>query len=423
MSDQRLQPILIFACLGHVCFHVLVGLFLTLVLVIEPIWQRPYEALIGLWTLGALLLGLAAPLAGWLSDRWGEARLMVVYFFGIGAATVFCGLSQGPQCLALALSLIGLFGAIYHPVGTAWIINHAAQRGRSIAVLGICGSLGAAAASLVAALLSAFIGWRMAFVLPGLLSVLIGALLAAALISGRIAERHTDAVAAPAPSRTDRRRALPVLVVTMSLTSIVYHAFTTMLPKWIERELGEQLGAGLLGVGATVTLVYLLGATAQLVGGHLADKGMAKGVYVASYGLKLVAVLTALSVSGVPVVAAAAVILFVFDLAAPVESVLIARFTSSSRRGLAYGLRNGIAVAAGPLGVQLVSWLFDAASGFDHLLLALAGLVMAILLAACLLPADKATATGRRLDPDAVPKEFGAFIDRPKIEAPGSADR
>jgi|GEM_PF-4913636 len=209
MQPPSLRLVMIFACAAHAWFHVLVALFLTIVLVLEPAWQRPYDELIGLWTVGALLLGL---------------------------------------------------------------------------------------------------------------------------------------------------------------------------------------GDGLLGIGALVTGVYLLGATAQLLGGHFADRGAAKRVYVLSYGLKLAALLLALTVSGWPVVAAAVAIVFVFDLTAPVENVLIARFTSSRRRGLAYGLRNGIAIAAGPLGVQLVAWLFDDVTGFDPVLLVLAAMVLAILVAACLLPSDRAQA-------------------------------
>ena len=78
MPQTSFRLVLAFACFGHAWFHVLVALFLTLVLVLEPEWRLSYDELIGLWTVGALLLGLAAPLGGWLGDRFGEARMMVV---------------------------------------------------------------------------------------------------------------------------------------------------------------------------------------------------------------------------------------------------------------------------------------------------------------------------------------------------------
>ena len=388
------RPVLIFACLGHAWFHILVALYLTLVLVIEPVWQRPYDELIELWTLGALLLGLGAPAAGWLGDRWGEVRVMIVFFLGIGAATIACGLAEGPLSLTAALALLGLFGAIYHPVGTAWVVKHTTTRGRALAVLGICGSLGAAVASLVAGGLADLFDWRLAFVIPGAGTFATGLALLWAYARGRVADRRGDVQAQAEPSRRDLRQAFAVLAVTMSLTTVVYYAFITMLPKWLDRELGAALGEGLLGLGALVTLVYLLGASAQFVGGHFADRGQAKAVYVASYLLKAVALVLALFVTGWPVVLAAVAVAFVFDIAAPVENVLIARFTSSRRRGLAYGLRNGIAILAGPLGVQLVSWLFDETAGFDALLMVLAAMVLVILLAALLLPAERPVTAG-----------------------------
>lgn len=51
-------------------------------------WTLRHDEVIALWTLGALLVGLGAPLAGWLADRFGNAPLMAVFFLGAGAASV-----------------------------------------------------------------------------------------------------------------------------------------------------------------------------------------------------------------------------------------------------------------------------------------------------------------------------------------------
>lgn len=393
MPPTSFRVILFFACFGHAAFHVLVALFLTLVLVLEPEWLMSYDALISLWTPGALLLGLAAPLAGWLGDRWGEAKLMVVYLIGLGLACIACGFSQGPATLTAGLAAMGLFAAIYHPVGTAWVVKHATRRGRSIAFLGICGSIGAAFASLIAAVLADHFGWRTAFIVPGLVTLALGVALAVMMAVGRVRERRTDvATTQDEPTKRDVRRAFIVLAVTMSLTAVAYYAVTTMLPKWFEREVGAELGLddGLLAIGALVGLVYLVASLAQFVGGYFCDRGAAKQIYLASYALKLAALMIAPFVVGWPVVIVAIAILCVFDVAAPVENVLIARFTTSRRRGLAYGIRNGIAIVAGPVGVQLVALMFDESAGFDALFFVLAGLVSAIFVAALFLPGARA---------------------------------
>ena len=262
------RPVMIFACLGHAWFHILVALYLTLVLVIEPVWRRPYDELIELWTLGALLIGLGAPAAGWVSDRWGEVRVMILFFLGIGAATVACGLAEGPLALGAALALLGLFGAVYHPVGTAWVVKHTTSCGRAIAVVGICGSLGAAVASLVAGGLADLFDWRLAFIIPGVGTLATGLALLLSYLTGRVADREGDVLAQPEPSRGQVRQAFAVLAVTMSLTTLVYYAFVTMLPKWLDRELGAQLVAWLFdeaaGFDALLLVLAILAAALLL---------------------------------------------------------------------------------------------------------------------------------------------------------------
>jgi MFS family permease len=282
---------------------------------------------------------------------------------------------------------VGFFGAIYHPVGTAWLVANARAKGKAIGALGIFGGLGTAAAALIAGSLIDLASWRLAFIVPGLLAVAAGLCLWRLLAKGLIVERKQDLQ--PEPSRADLRRAFAALAVTMSVTTIIYYAFTTMLPKWLDVELGAVLGDGLLGLGALITGVYLLGAVSQLIGGHLSDKGSAKAAYIASYALKIAALGAAYAITGWPVLIAAVLVVFAFSIAAPVENVLIARFSPSHRRGLAYGIRNGIAIVAAPLGVQLVARLYTPGSGFQDLFLILGGLALMSLLAALFLPSDR----------------------------------
>jgi MFS transporter, FSR family, fosmidomycin resistance protein len=387
VGDAR--PVVIFACIGHALFHILVALFFTLALVLQPAWAVSYNDLIALWTFGALLLGVGAPIAGWLGDRFGETRLMIVYFLGTGLSCVACGLGSGTFDLWIALTFMGLFGSIYHPVGTAWIVKHAQKRGQTIAAVGICGSLGVALAAAVAAALSDLWSWRAAFILPGGVTVLAGLGLLAAYARGSIVDRDADRVMAAPATAADVRRAFTGLVVAMALTSLLYQAFSTMLPKWIEREVGPALGTGLAGLGVLVMFIYLVGATAQLVGGLLSDRGWTREVYIAGFVLKLAAFVAAMIPGSWVVVLSAVAISFAFDIAAPIETVLIARFTASRRRGLAYGIRHGIGAAAAPLGVQLVAVQFSPSAGFQPLLASLCVITAIALLAALLLPRDK----------------------------------
>lgn len=382
-----------FACIGHFTVHLLIALFLTVVLVLEREWGLDYDRLIALWTPGALMVGLGAPLAGWLSDRWGEARVMVVFFVGAGAATILAGLAQSPLQLAVSLALLGLFASIYHPVGTSWAIRNAARRGKVIGIVGLVGGFGAAFASLAAGGLSDLVGWRAAFIVPGGLSLAAGGLLLWAVRSDRLVDRQSDINPEPEASRADQFRAFAVLSVNMLLFSTVYWAFTTALPKWLSSGLGNALGQGIFAIGALVTVIYLVGNTTQLVGGYLIDRWSAKRVYLLSFLVKLPALIVAAQLGGWPIVWAAMVIVFMFDISSPAESILIAKYAPNRRRGLAYGIRNGAGLVAAPLGVQLVAWSYGWFEGFAWLFLGLGALVLVMLLTAFFLPEDRPRAS------------------------------
>ncbi len=387
--------IVLFAAAGHFAHHVLTGLFLTLAIVLERVWEKPYAEVITLWTVGAMLIGLGAPAAGWLADRFGHARMMAVFYLGIGLSSVAAGFVAGPSDMALALAAIGLFGALYHPVGMAWVSMAAPVeiRGRVMGWLGIAGSFGVALAAAIAGGLVAIAGWRAALIVPGVLTVAGGVMLLMAMAAGRIATVAASRTGGATSAEPDRRAPLGVLVVlavTFTLGSIVYQAFQTALPKWLSDTLaldaGEAAQLGLV-VGATL----LLGSVGQLVGGRLADRLPFKWLYVATFVLKLAPLALAGLIGGPGAVLIAAIIGFTFDMSAPVENLLLARYSSGRRRGLAFGLKFAMGFAAAPIGVNLVAWTYaEGASGAPMLFAILAALTAAMLAAALLLPREEA---------------------------------
>ena len=84
MPDLSARLSIGFSWAGHTTMHILSALFLTVVLALEPAWSMTYDDLIRLWTVGSLMIGLGAPLAGWLGDRWSDARMMVLFFLLTG---------------------------------------------------------------------------------------------------------------------------------------------------------------------------------------------------------------------------------------------------------------------------------------------------------------------------------------------------
>ena len=401
---QRL--IISFASVGHFLHHVLTGLFLTLAVILEGIWQRPYAEIIALWTLGAAMIGVGAPLAGWLADRFGHARMMTVFFLGIGLASIIAGRVADSAEMGLALALLGTFGAIYHPVALAWVSMAAPPnvRGRLLGILGIAGSIGVACAAVIAGGLAEVAGWRMAMILPGVVTIIAGLALLFCLLTGRVAaSNHQPGQEAAQAAAAEAARipwgVLIVLAITFMLGSIAYTAYATALPKWLSDMLlldsarPAQLG---LIVGATM----LMGSAGQLIGGRLADQMPMKTLYVATFLVKLPLMLLAAWFGGVWVLLIAVFIGFMFDFSAPVENLLLARYSSGKRRGLAFGLKFAMGFVAAPLGVNLVAWAYgDAAGGAPALFLTLAVLGLVMLAAAMALPRDAGARTATRVVP------------------------
>jgi MFS family permease len=118
--------------------------------------------------------GLFALPVGWLADKWSRRNMIAVYFFGTGICCALVGAADSFETLAIALFGVGLFAAIYHPVGTPMVVDAAVTRGRTMAFNGICGNIGVSIASGCTAVIASALGWRLPFFIPAVVFVLSG---------------------------------------------------------------------------------------------------------------------------------------------------------------------------------------------------------------------------------------------------------
>ena len=157
----------VFLNLGHTFDHLLMLIFPTVVLAMGEEFGRGYAELLPLSIGGFIAFGACSIPAGWLADRWSRYGMMVVFFFGIGAAGILTGLASGRAQVALGLTGIGVFAAIYHPVGIAMLVANRDDVGRVLGVNGVFGNVGVAFSALLAGALADLAGWRAAFIVPG----------------------------------------------------------------------------------------------------------------------------------------------------------------------------------------------------------------------------------------------------------------
>ena len=381
---------LVFSSLGHCYVHLFMAFYFVIVLALEEAWALPYHELIELWTLGSLMVGLVALPAGWLGDRWSASGMMVVFFLGLGVSGIVCGLVDAPTALFLGLTSIGVFAAIYHPVGIAWLVRNAEFRGKALGINGIFGSIGIAVAALAAGALIDLFGWRAAFIVPGVVSVATGLALMACLRLGLLVEAKVEAKAdnsAP-PSRAAMARVYAILLLTMLVMGMVFQATQIAIPKVFDLRLRDIAGTGTFGIGLIVALVYTLGGVTQLVGGVLADRYPLKPIYVGGF-LFQVPVLAGIAwFGGMPLIALAAASVLLTTAPLPAENLLLARFTPQRHHSLAYGVKFVLAFGTGPVSIMLVSSVQARTGEFFWLFLALAGLAVMATLAALLLPGE-----------------------------------
>ncbi|MFM2129201.1 MAG: hypothetical protein RL477_747 [Pseudomonadota bacterium] len=377
-----------FSLVGHAYMHLLVALFLTVVLALEREWRLPYAELISLWTAGAFLVGAFAPFAGMLGDRWSAPGMMAIFFIGSGLSTIACGFADGPLTLGIALAALGAFAAIYHPVGMAWLVRTALNRGMALGIFGVFGSAGVALAGMVAAGLVDFVSWRAAFIVPGAVSLATGIALVVCMAAGWVRHSAVDRAPEAEPSRADMVRAFVVLSVTVFLGGLIYQATQVALPKALAVRVADIAGSGTLGAGMLFTGIYLVSGVLQMAGGWMVDRYPLKWVYLWTYILQVPLLFVASAAAGVPFVLAVLVSVVLNVGSLPAENCLMARYTPARWRSSAFGAKFVLSLGVSPMAVQLVAWIQGGTGSFFWLFALLCAAALAVVVAIVALPAD-----------------------------------
>src|SRR5689334_10687208 len=233
----------LFLNVGHFLDHLFTLIFATVAaLALSREWGLSYGELLKYATPGFFAFGVFSYPAGWLADKWSREGMMVVFFIGIGLAAVATGFAQTPLQVGIGLFVIGVFAAIYHPVGLAMVTAKWKNTGMRLAVNGVWGNLGVASAALITGYLIDNGGWRMAFILPGAFSVAVGVVYFLARRDEMTVERAATKQAGGSASAMIDHRALLMRVslivfLTTAISSIIFQSTTFALPKIFDERL------------------------------------------------------------------------------------------------------------------------------------------------------------------------------------------
>lgn len=373
--------------LAHAVDHMFLLIFATAVASIArefgfARWEdlMPYGA-------GAFVMfGLGSLPSGRLGDLWGRRAMMAVFFFGIGASALLAALAQGPWQLAAALTLIGAFASIYHPVGIPMLLQGAARPGAVIGVNGLSGNLGiAVAAALTGALMQAF-GWRAAFALPGLACLALGAVFLRVVPREAESPARRKGATRVAFTRGQVARALAVMTLASATGGILFNLTTNgnaqLLAERFQGLMNDPATLGLLLGG-----VYAVASVAQVVVGRLIDRVALKPLYLGVVALQIPALLLLSQAQGWWAWAGMLVMMVFIFGAIPFTDAMIARYVDDHMRSRVAGMRLAVSLGISSLAVWLLGPLVKD-MGFERLLLVLAGVAVCTVLTVLCLPAE-----------------------------------
>lgn len=380
-----------FSCVAHSYSHVFSPVFFVVVLALEAQFGISHGNAVTLILAGTLLFGMGAPLAGWLGDRWSAVGMMSLFFLGTGGGMVMAGLAPGPYMIGVWLAVTGLFASIYHPVGMAWLVRNARNRGFALGLNGVFGGFGPAIAAILSGAMIDLWGWRAAFILPGTLIVVTGLVFIALVVSRVIVETKIDLRVDAPISRRDTLRVIGVLALTMLCSGLIYQATQAGLPKAFSVRVSDFASGGAFRISAMVALVYTGAGFTQLLTGHLADRYPLKTVYQLGFLSQAPFLFLAATIGGPELIAVAFLMLATNSGTLPAENCLVARYAPSHHRGLAYGLKFIVALGIGSLGIKLEGVLFDATGDFFWLFTVLGCLALTGTAIGFLLPTEKST--------------------------------
>ncbi|MFJ4922467.1 MFS transporter [Streptomyces sp. NPDC088725] len=358
------------------------------------------------WTLNAYTLTLAALilLGGSLGDRYGRRRVFVLGVVWFALGSLLCGIAPSPAVLIIARALQGVGGALLVP-GSLAIIQasfHPDDRARAVGVWSGLGGVGAAVGPFLGGWLVDGPGWRWVFLINLPLAALCApvalrhvpesrdpahhgrfdvtgaalgaaalALVTYALIARNVWAGIAGVLVAVAFVRVEKRRSDPMLPLSIFrsrlftsvnlVTLCVYASFGGFF-FLIALELQVVVGYSALRAGAallpTTVLMLLLSARSGAlavrigpripltVGPLLCAAGMLLMLRIGVHASYLRDVLPALVVQGMGMV----------TLVAPLTATVLSS-VSDTRAGLASGINNAAARAAGLLAVAALPLL------------------------------------------------------------------
>jgi MFS family permease len=377
-ADTERRRSIAFLNVAHAIDHFVLLIYPTVVIGLEVVYNRPYSELIALSSTAFVAFGIFSLPAGWLADRWSRRNMMTAFYLGCGLSLIAIGLAPSLFMLSAAMFLLGVFAAIYHPVGMAMLIEASSARGRTLAFNGVCGNLGVSLAAGISGALAYWLSWRAAFFVPAALSIVVGIVYFVLTPD----DRHHAAtrVSKPAVPLTPKLAFMlfGLFIIIALSAGLVFNVLTIALPKIVDERLSADMP--LVVVGSIATAVLVCGALAQLTVGRLVEWVPPHIIFAAVTGLGFIGNLWAAYANGLNLMIALAVAVAAIYGQVTVNDMIMARYTADAWRGRVYAVRFFLLFISAGAAIGMISLLHQT-GGFALVLGANAAIALLLFIA------------------------------------------
>lgn len=392
MTAPRLR--MLFLNLGHFVDHLFMLIFAKAAYDAGKAWGLGYDDMIIYGTPAAVLFGAAAPVSAHLADKYGRNPMIAVFFIGIGIAAISASFATTPLQLGVGLAAIGIFASIYHPVGITMVIQGGGNVGWRLGVNGVWGNMGVAAAPLLTGFILASFDWRLAFIVPGVLSIVIGFAFWRFVRSGMAtpppASAREKAMVGLTPGW--KRALLSLSLVTMG-GGFVFGALIFLIPRLFEVKL-NGITTDVAMTGLLAGAVYACAAFAQVAVGKVIDNRPIKPILVTIAALQPVIIyIMAYQADWALFLVAFLAMAAVFGQI-PITDAVLSRYVPDKWRAKVLSIKFMLNLTIGACVLPFASYMLNRApsdaEGFQTILLILAAAACLIVSAALVLPKQAA---------------------------------
>ena len=374
----------IYLNIGHFLDHFIMLIFAKAAYDAGREFDLSYEEIIAYGAFGFVLFGGMAPVAAQLADKFSRSLLMVIFHFGIGLAAIVAGCAQSVWQLAVAIALIGVFAAIYHPVGIAMLIKSNHKIGFRLGVNGVFGNMGVAAAPLITGILLAHGDWQLCFIVPGIVCLAYGVVFAFALEEGdgTVVSKKSRPSDAFAPQW---RRALAALALSTASGGFIFGAMTFIVPRYFEISM-TNLSTSVAMTGLLAAIVFAVASFSQIGVGWLIDRYSPKTILFSVACGQMVFIFLAATYTDLALFAAMLFAMcFVFGQI-PTTDTILSRYVPDNWRTKVLSIKFLLNLSIGASVLPICGILMQAGFTMAHLFSLMSAVATLVMLAAIILP-------------------------------------